>query len=153
MSKCPTAFAASLLLALAFAVPASAGDPTMPLRDVHQGMRCTGLSVVRGTTISSFDVEVLGGIAAESSSGAPRILVRVSGPAVEPSGIGAGFSGSPVYCRDSAGVRRNAGAISAGGGAYGQQNGLVPPIESILGETPPPPAGPRRDPALLRSAR
>ncbi|HEY1360331.1 MAG TPA: hypothetical protein VGF21_18665 [Thermoleophilaceae bacterium] len=153
MSKSITATAAALFLTLAFAASASAAEPTMPLRDVHQGMRCTGLSVVRGTTISSFDVEVLDVIAAESSSGGPRILVRVSGPAVEPGGIGAGFSGSPVYCRDSAGVRRNAGAISAGVGDYGNLIALVTPIESVLGESPTPPAEARRDPALLRSAR
>src|SRR3954452_16166368 len=133
MSKRSAASAASLLLTLVVPSPASAGDPTMPLRDVHQGMRCTALSVVRGTTISSFDVEVLDVIASEPSSGGPRILVRVSGPAVEPGGIGAGFSGSPVYCRDSAGVRRNAGAISAGVGDYGNELALVTPIELMLG--------------------
>lgn len=153
MSKPATATAATLLLALAFAAPAVARDPTMPLRDVRQGMHCTGLSVVRGTTISSFDVEVIDVIAAEASTGAPRILVSVSGPDVEPGGIGAGFSGSPVYCRDSAGVSRNAGAISAGVGDYGNQLALVTPIESVLGETPSPPTNARRDPALLRSAR
>src|SRR4051794_4149995 len=153
MRKCPTAFAASLLLALAFAVPASAGDPTMPLRDVHQGMHCTALSVVRGTTISSFDVEVLDVIAGATDTSGPRILIRVSGPAVEPGGIGQGFSGSPVYCRDSAGVKRNAGAISEAVGDYGNHLALVTPIEAVLGESPSPRAGARRDPALLRSAR
>src|SRR4051812_39540648 len=153
MSKRSTAFAASVLLALAFAAPASAADPTMPLAGVHRGMHCTALSVLQGTTISSFDVEVLDVIAAEPSSGGPRILVRVSGAAVEPGGIGAGFSGSPVYCRDSAGVKRNAGAISAGVGDYGNRIALVTPIGEMLGETPSPSPQARRDPALLRSSR
>src|SRR5919197_1205647 len=87
-----------------------------------------------------------------AASAASLILVRVSGPAVEPGGIGAGFSGSPVYCRDSAGVSRNAGAIAAGVGDYGNQVALVTPIEAILGETPSPPANARRDPALRRAA-
>src|SRR5947207_3229432 len=47
------------------------------------------------------------------------ILVQVSGPAVEPGGIGAGFSGSPVYCRASPGVQRNAGGIAGAVGAVG----------------------------------
>ena len=31
----------------------------MPLSQVQAGMRCTGYSVIQGTTISSFDVQVL----------------------------------------------------------------------------------------------
>ena len=52
----------------------------MRLSDVRSGMRCTGLSVVRGTAISSFDVEVIDVVSGDASSAAPRILVRTSGP-------------------------------------------------------------------------
>ena len=38
------------------------------------GMHCTGLSVIRGTEISSFDVEILDVIAAEPGLSGPRIL-------------------------------------------------------------------------------
>ena len=38
---------------------AAAGDPIMPLSQVRSGMQCTGYSVVHGTEISSFDVEIL----------------------------------------------------------------------------------------------
>jgi hypothetical protein len=45
--------------ALFAVVPAAqAADPIMPLSEVRQGMRCTGLSVIKGTSISPFDVEV-----------------------------------------------------------------------------------------------
>lgn len=153
MSKRSAVAAAFLSLALVPAPSAGAADPTMPLSEVHQGMHCEGLSVVQGTTISSFNVDVLDVIAGDSATGGPMILVQVSGPAVEPGGIGAGFSGSPVYCRDSHGVKRNAGAISASVGDYGNKLALVTPIEEMLGESPTAPASARSDPALRRAAR
>src|SRR5918998_3959364 len=89
------------------AAPAAAGDPIMPLSQVRSGMQCTGYSVVRGTEISSFDVEILEVIDGDASGQGPRLLVRVSGPAVDGAGGGPGFSGSPVYCRDERGAERN----------------------------------------------
>jgi hypothetical protein len=130
-------------------VPAArAADPIMPLSEVRQGMRCTGLSVIKGTTISSFDVEILDVIAPEAGLSGPRILIRVSGPAVDETGIGPGFSGSPVICEG-----RNAGAISEGLGEYGNHVALATPIEGMLKDRPTAPASARRDPALLRAAR
>jgi hypothetical protein len=111
-------------------------------------MHCTGLSVVRGTEISSFDVEVLDVIAREGGLSGPRILVRASGPAVDASGIGQGFSGSPILCDG-----RNAGAISEGLGDYGNHVVLATPIEEILSDRPAPVTGARRDPRLARAAR
>ena len=46
------------------------GAPIMPLRDVRRGMRCTGYSVIKGTAISSFDVEILDVLTAGTSSAA-----------------------------------------------------------------------------------
>jgi SpoIVB peptidase S55 len=141
----------SLLVAalLASAAPAAhAADPIMPLSEVRAGMHCTGLSVIRGTEISSFDVEVLDVIAQEAGLRGPRMLVRASGPAVDASGIGQGFSGSPIICGG-----RNAGAISEGLGDYGNHVVLATPIEEMLGDRPARPAGARRDPRLARAAR
>jgi hypothetical protein len=128
---------------------AHAADPIMPLSEVRSGMRCTGLSVIRGTEISSFDVEVIDVIADDPAIGGPRILIRVSGPAVDDTGVGPGFSGSPVLCDG-----RNAGAISEGIGQYGNHVVLATPIEEILTARPAPtPAGARRAPRLARAAR
>jgi hypothetical protein len=128
---------------------AHAADPIMPLSEVRSGMRCTGLSVVRGTAISSFDVEVIDVIADDPAAGGPRILVRVSGPAVDATGLGPGFSGSPILCDG-----RNAGAISEGIGAYGNHVALARPIEEILTARPAQaPATARRAPRLARAAR
>jgi hypothetical protein len=124
--------AATLLVFLAAAAPAVAGDPILPLSQVHAGMRCTGYSVVRGTDISSFDVEVIDVVSGDPSENGARILVRVSGPAVDVTGIGPGFSGSPIYCDAGDGTSRSIGAISESIGDYGGKVVLATPIESIL---------------------
>jgi hypothetical protein len=142
----------SLLLAAALfasAAPAArASDPIMPLAEVRAGMHCTGLSVIHGTEISSFDVEVLDVIAREAGLSGPRILVRASGPAVDASGIGQGFSGSPILCEG-----RNAGAVSEGLGDYGNHVVLATPIEEILSDRPARALRARRDARLARAAR
>ena len=140
---------AALLLPVA---QAAAGDPIMPLSEVRGGMQCTGYSVVRGTEISAFDVQILDVIDGDASGEGPRLLVRVSGPAVEFTGVGPGFSGSPVYCADQQGTQRNAGALSESLGAFGGDIVLATPIEAILGTSPDPPAG-RAEPVSRRQAR
>jgi len=145
-------FPCALLLLLLAAPPAWARDPITPLQDIHRGLHCTARTVVQGTTISEFDVDVLDVVADQFGSGA-RILVRVSGPAVAGTGIASGFSGSPVFCPDANGVIGNAGAISATIGQYGEDVGLVTPVEQMLSLPVKPPSGVRRAPKLLRAAR
>ena len=129
-----------------------AADPITPLSEIHRGLACTARTVVQGTEISSFDVEVLDVLAPLDNDGA-RILVRVSGPVVAASGIASGFSGSPVYCPGAGGAIGNAGAISATIGQYGGNVGLVTPIEQMLSLPVRPPSGMRQAPKLLRAAR
>ncbi|MGI8623170.1 MAG: hypothetical protein ACR2NB_06710 [Solirubrobacteraceae bacterium] len=138
----------------------AAGDPIMPLRDVRPGMRCTGYSVFRGQAVEPFDVEIQDVLGQETTGSAdPRLLVRVSGETVDVTGIGPGFSGSPIYCPAADGTMENAGAISETIGEYGGKTVLATPIEQILG-TPvdAPRAAPdgakrRRDAALMARAR
>jgi hypothetical protein len=130
----------------ALCVPANAalaaGGPIMPLSQVQPGMQCTGETVVQGTTITSFNVSVINVV--ESPGEGSRILVQVSGPAVDRTGVAEGFSGSPVYCPDSFGTMENAGAISEAIGQYGNDVVLATPIEQMLGEpVQPPPDAPR----------
>src|SRR5829696_8357521 len=126
-------FALTVVALLLPAAPAVAGDPIMPLSQVRSGMQCTGYSVVQGTTISEFGVEILDVVDGDASGLGPRLLVRVSGPAVDGTGVGPGFSGSPIYCPDDQGTQRNAGAISESLGEYGGEVVLATPIEAILG--------------------
>jgi hypothetical protein len=132
-------FLAALAAALVAPAGAEAAAPIMPLSEVGAGARCTGLTVVRGTDVSSFDVEVLDVLGAERPQTA-RILVRVSGPAVDATGIGPGFSGSPVLCPGADGTERTIGAISETIGEYGGRTVLVTPIEVMLAQPPQPPA-------------
>lgn len=133
------AFVAVLGVSTGTAVAQTTGGPIMPLSQVQAGMSCTGYTVVQGTTISSFDVDILGIVNQEAGQGA-RIFVSVSGPAVAASGIAEGFSGSPVYCPATDGTMENIGAISEGVGQYGNNVGLVTPIQQMLGEPVYPPA-------------
>jgi hypothetical protein len=145
----PTAVLSLLLAGTA----AAAGDPMLPLDQVRAGMACTAYTVVKGTAITTFAVTVEDVVAGDPASRAPRILVRVSGPAVDATGVGPGFSGSPIYCPGTDGAPRVAGAISESVGEYGNKVALATPIEAVVGETVEPPAAARRAPALLRSAR
>jgi len=125
------AFVAAFLLLPATA--AVAGDPIMPLGEVRAGMKCTGYSVVRGTDIAAFDVEVIDVVDDRSTGSGPRILFKVGGAAVDETGLGPGFSGSTIYCPDAQGTQRTIGAISESIGEYGGKVALATPIEAILG--------------------
>jgi hypothetical protein len=133
---------AALAAALVAPAAARAADPILPLSDVQPGMRCTGLTVVHGLEISPFDVEIVD-VVDRGRGGAARIIVRVSGPAVDATGLGPGFSGSPILCTGADGIARNIGAISETVGEYGGKIALATPIESILAEPPLPPAATR----------
>ena len=112
----------------------------MPLNDVQAGMMCTGASVIQGTAISTFNVHIDDVLRAKDPGDA-RLLFTVSGPAVDATGIGPGFSGSPITCTGTDGVPRVAGAISESIGEYGGKRALARPIEGILAEPADPPLG------------
>ncbi len=146
MLRIVTAAAAAALVA----APAAAGaaQPTMPLDDVRAGMRCTAATVLQGTRVSTFDAEVVDVLHATPVDRA-RILLRFSGPAIEGTGVGPGFSGSPVSCPDPAGTPRVVGAISESVGDFGGDVALATPIEAILAE----PTAPRWDATTRSPAR
>jgi len=150
--RAPHLVAATVAALLLPATPALAGDPILPLGEVRSGMLCTGHSVVRGTDVAAFDVEVIDVVDDRATGSGPRILFRASGAAIDETGIGPGFSGSPIYCPDAAGTPRNIGAISEGIGEYGGKVGLATPIEAILGSPVDAPRA-RSAPALISRAR
>ncbi len=69
---------------------------TIPLAEIHAGMRGYGLSVFKGTVPERFEVEVLGVLENQKPEGS-YILARLAGQNLEKSGVIAGMSGSPVY--------------------------------------------------------
>ncbi|MBJ7519522.1 MAG: hypothetical protein JHC84_07485 [Solirubrobacteraceae bacterium] len=118
--------------------PALAGEPFMPLGEVRVGTVCQASSVIRGEAVTTFDAEVLDVITGPQPE-LSRILIRVSGPAVDVTGVGPGFSGTPIRCPRLDGTFAIAGAISEGIGDYGGKVVFATPIEPILAEPIDPP--------------
>ena len=101
-------------LIILFSGTAFANVPIIPVSELQQGMRGYAKTVIRGDTIETFDVEVLG--VTGSEAGGYQILIKASGDLVERSGgIAQGMSGSPVYING-----RLAGAVAFGKVFYDQ---------------------------------
>lgn len=113
------------------ALPAAATPNWMPIAEVRPGMRGIARTVVRGTAVESFDVEVLAIVPGGGPAG-DVILIRASGPLIRKTGgIAAGMSGSPVFLGG-----RLAGAIGFGWAFADHSLGLVTPIESMMRSLP-----------------
>ncbi len=91
-----------LVLNSGFGFAAGAAEPTwdpsrfMSLDEVEPGMRGVGHTVLRGTQLEEFEVEILG-VLETSLPGGGMILARLSGAGLEETGVIRGMSGSPVY--------------------------------------------------------
>src|SRR4029077_16671987 len=88
------------LLAFAAQVPASQPPKTtetIPVSQIHTGMRGVAYTVFQGTKPEPMDVEVLGVLKNMNGPKGDIILVRLHGAKVEYTGVVAGMSGSPVY--------------------------------------------------------
>ena len=67
--------------------------------DVKPGMKGYGRTVMHGTKVEDFSVEILG-VLKNISPGRDMVLCRLSGLGLEKTGVIAGMSGSPVYIND-----------------------------------------------------
>ena len=79
--------------------PAAAGPKSesyWQVDDVKAGMKGDGRTVMKGTKIETFQVEILG-VLKNTSPGRDLVLARLSGLGMEKTGVIAGMSGSPVY--------------------------------------------------------
>jgi hypothetical protein len=76
---------------------AQTSQPTIPVDQIHTGMRGIAYTVFEGVKPESMDVEVLGVLHNQNGPKSDIILVRLHGPKVEYTGVVAGMSGSPVY--------------------------------------------------------
>jgi SpoIVB peptidase S55 len=113
-------------------LPSAGADPpaVLPLSAVHVGMRGYGLTVVHGTTIQRFDINVLGVLKGEGNSDTDLILFRAGGSVItRAGGTASGMSGSPIYLNG-----RLAGALSYGYHFPGPDAdlSLATPIEQML---------------------
>jgi hypothetical protein len=89
-------FLATLSAIILSALATTLMADTMPLSQVHQGMKGYGVTVFEGTRLERFDVEILG-VLNHIAPGQDLILARVDSPVVKRAGVIAGMSGSPIY--------------------------------------------------------
>src|SRR6202051_724793 len=71
--------------------------PTIPVNQIHAGMRGVAYTVFQGVKPESMDVEVLGVLHNVNGPKGDIILIRLHGEKPEYTGVVAGMSGSPVY--------------------------------------------------------
>jgi hypothetical protein len=79
------------------AASSTQNPPTIPVSQIHTGMRGVAYTVFQGVKPESMDVEVLGVLHNVNGPKGDVILVRLHGQKVEYTGVVAGMSGSPVY--------------------------------------------------------
>ncbi|HZT43169.1 MAG TPA: SpoIVB peptidase S55 domain-containing protein [Chthonomonadaceae bacterium] len=122
----------SLLTLSLVASPAQAKPPrypdVLPLSQVKPGMTGYGLTTFKGTTISRFQVTVIG-ILKKENAGHDLILIRMKGGPITERGANLihGMSGSPIYIHD-----KIVGAFSMGENFPKEPVGMVTPIEDML---------------------
>src|SRR5215813_3452268 len=81
----------------ALTLSAQTSQLTIPIDQIHTGMRGVAYTVFEGVKPETMDVEVLGVLHNVNGPKGDIILVRLHGPKVEYKGVVAGMSGSPVY--------------------------------------------------------
>jgi len=84
-----------LVPSLAQAQPAK--PETIPVSQIHAGMKGVAYTVFEGTRPEAMGVEVLGVLKNANGPKGDIILVRLTGAKAEYTGVVAGMSGSPVY--------------------------------------------------------
>jgi len=111
---------------------AATAPATIGSRDLKPGMKGYGLTVMRGSKIERFEIEIIG-VLHNKLPGQDMILIRCKGLNLEHSGIIAGMSGSPIYVKTAAGDRL-AGALSYGFPFNKDPVAGVTPIRDMLPE-------------------
>jgi hypothetical protein len=116
--------------------------------DIQPGMKGVGRTVLKGTKVETFQVEVLG-VLRNTSPGRDLVICRLSGLNLEKTGVIAGMSGSPVYIDN-----KLVGAVAyawpygkepiAGVTPFCQMNGFVEAFERRDAIRAAPPSSPPR---------
>lgn len=124
-------FLGTLLLgtatALGVSIPTARGEvnatSTIPVSEIHEGMKGYGLTVFHGTEPERFDVEVIG-VQHNFRPGQDIIVIKTPHPRLDIVKTVAGMSGSPIFL----GNGRLAGAYSYSLGSF--------EVEPVAGVTP-----------------
>ena len=116
---------------------------TIPVSEIHAGMRGVAYTVFQGVKPEPMEVEVLGILQNANGPKGDIILVRLHGQKPEYTGVVAGMSGSPVYIDG-----KLAGALAFRIGEFSKEPiaGVTPIDEMLeinaLDRSPMPPSGP-----------
>ena len=99
MGKAVLSLAALCCLLASATVTAQSPKPfeTVPVDEIHAGMRGVAYTVFQGVKPEPMDVEVLGVMKNVNGPKGDIILIRLHGTKAEYTGVVAGMSGSPVY--------------------------------------------------------
>lgn len=115
-------------LSLSCVMPSMAAQEFLPVSEVREGMHGYAKTVVQGTKIDTFRVDVLGVMKKKGATGGDLVLVKVSGPLIDKTkGIAQGMSGSPVYING-----KLLGAIAYGFPQSEGRIGMVTPIADMI---------------------
>jgi hypothetical protein len=93
----PALLASFLFLSAFLTAQTTTSQPTIPVDQIHPGMRGVAYTVFEGIKPEPMDVEVLGVLHNVNGPRGDVILIRLHGAKVEYTGVVAGMSGSPVY--------------------------------------------------------
>src|SRR6202522_3298467 len=116
------------LIALAQNSDSTKNPPTIPVSQIHAGMRGVAYTVFEGVKPEAMEVEVLGLLHNVNGPKGDVIVVRLHGQKVEYTGVVAGMSGSPVYLDG-----KLAGALASRIGEFSKEPiAGVTPIEEML---------------------
>jgi SpoIVB peptidase S55 len=113
-------------------VPLPAATPLMKLEEIRPGMVGVGRTVLEGTELKDFKVQILGVLRNVQGPKRDLILARLEDPAITESGVAQGMSGSPVYING-----RLIGAVSYSIGAFPKVPiAGITPIAEMIDATP-----------------
>lgn len=88
----------ALLIVVIYTPSSWAKIETMTVSELKPGMKGFSRTVISGTKIEEFDVELIGVMTRGGFNGGPMILVHCSGDVIDATGgVAGGYSGSPVY--------------------------------------------------------
>ncbi len=131
----------SLIVLTACLIPAPAAlagtpgydtDRYMSPDELRPGMKGYGRTVMSGSKIETFEIEVIDIMRNAYYARQDVILVRCSGLKLEHSGIIGGMSGSPCFIKDDTGRERMIGAIAYGWSFNKDPIAGVQPITQML---------------------
>lgn len=105
----------------------SAAPEIMTTDQLQLGMQGIAKTVIQGTAIDTFDIEILG-VVKEGIDSDGRILAKASGPVIDKTGgVLQGMSGSPVYIDG-----KLIGAVSGGWKDIDSRTCIITPIADML---------------------